>query len=126
VCKIYKLINSLRVHNQSVDLIVICNRVLLTATKTGTKIAKATNQRTKITSRVLLRLNIRRNVMGLLIARYLSMLITVMVNTEAATATPVNMADYLVRELRSLTSHFLNRSRPRFFIQFCKRTSKIL
>lgn len=39
---------------------------------------------------MLLRLNTRRNAIGLLIARYLSTLIAAIVNTEAATATPVN------------------------------------
>lgn len=49
---------------------------------------KATTQRAMITKTVLLRLKTRRNAMGLLIAKYLSMLIAVIVKTEAATATP--------------------------------------
>lgn len=50
---------------------------------------KATTQRAMITKTVLLRLKTRRNAMGLLIAKYLSMLIAVIVKTEAATATPM-------------------------------------
>lgn len=63
---------------------------------------KATIQRAMITRTVLLRLNTRRNAMGLLIARYLSMLIAVMVKTEAATATPTNVSSYQWR-LRVIT-----------------------
>lgn len=55
---------------------------------------KATIQRATITRTVILRLNTRRNAMGLLIARYLSMLIAVMVKTEAATATPTKASGY--------------------------------
>lgn len=73
-------------------------KISLTPLRTGAKIVKATSQRATITSTVLLRLNTRRNAMGLLIARYLSILMAVIVNTEAATATPMNTNDYSVRQ----------------------------
>lgn len=56
--------------------------------RTGAKIVNATTQRAAITMMVLLRLKTRLKAMGLLMARYLSMLIAVIVKTEAATATP--------------------------------------
>lgn len=49
---------------------------------------KATTHRTAMTIIVLLRLNTLLKAIGLLIAKYLSILIAVMVKTEAATATP--------------------------------------
>lgn len=93
----------------------ISTKISLTPLRTGAKIVKATSQRATITSTVLLRLNTRRNAMGLLIARYLSILMAVMVNTEAATATPTNTSDYLVRrwKFRVPLSRFLNQSHPR-------------
>ena len=64
--------------------------VILTALRTGAKMIRATNQRAMITRTVLFRLNSRRNPIGFLIAKYLSMLIAVMVKIEAATATPTS------------------------------------
>lgn len=73
------------------DIIIgYCITVILTALRTGAKMIRATNQRAMITRTVLFRLNTRRNAIGFLIAKYLSMLIAVMVNTEAATATPTS------------------------------------
>lgn len=60
----------------------------LTAIKTGVKILKATIHSEIIVIIVLLGLNILRTVIGVLIAKYLSMLIAVIVKTEAATVTP--------------------------------------
>lgn len=60
----------------------------LTALSNGANMLRATTHRAAITSMVLRRLNTRLNAIGLLIARYLSILIAVIVKTEAATATP--------------------------------------
>ena len=71
-------------------------RHILTALRTGAKMLKATSQSETITISVLLRLNTRLKAIGLLIARYLSMLIAVMVKTDAATATPVKIKPDIV------------------------------
>lgn len=61
----------------------------LTALNTGANILRETTQSAAIIIIVLLRLKSRRNAIGLRIAKYLSILIAVIVNTDAATATPV-------------------------------------
>lgn len=54
---------------------------------------KATSHKDAIIIFVVFRLNILLKAIGLRIARYLSMLIAVIVKTEAATATPTSMEE---------------------------------
>lgn len=61
----------------------------------GTNILKATSHKITMTTTVLFRLNTRRKAIGLRIARYLSILIAVIVYTEAATATPEKPASII-------------------------------
>lgn len=85
--------------------------LILTALKTGAKMTKATSQRATITITVLLRLNTRRNAIGFLIARYLSMLIAVIVKTEAATATPAKYFTLIDACIHTDIAVFLNQRR---------------
>lgn len=62
--------------------------IILTAYKIGTKMVSETNHNKLITIIVVFLLKTLLNAIGLLIAKYLSMLIAVIVKTDAATATP--------------------------------------